>query len=198
MGGYGSGRRWGSSKNTTSACYRLDVRWLAREGLLAPGRFSTVRWTRNGEETGSIGVQADLDHINLRYRRLSNGEWKDAEYPVALDWTPCNYRGTRPWFLCPIRGCGRRVAVLYGGGVYACRHCHQLAYESQNERPYSRALSRAQAIIEEKLGGKWADGVPEKPKGMHLRTYWKLAREYENAMSNSWPPWLLKGDKRQQ
>ncbi len=25
----------------------------------------------------------------------------------------------------PARGCGRRVAILYSGGIFACRHCDQ-------------------------------------------------------------------------
>jgi hypothetical protein len=33
MGGYGSGRRWGGSKETTDEYRRLDVRWWHREGL---------------------------------------------------------------------------------------------------------------------------------------------------------------------
>ena len=63
--------------------------------------------------------------------------------------------------------------------------------KSQREQPYSRALSRAQAIVE-RLGGTWAEGFPDKPKRMHWRTYSRLYREYEDAQSRSWPPWLPK------
>ena len=45
-------------------------------------------------------------------------------------------------------------------------------------------LSRAQGIVE-KLGGTWAEGFPDKPKGMHSRTYWQLAREYQDALNES-------------
>ena len=60
------------------------------------------------------------------------------------------------------------MAILYGGIIFACRHCHQLAYECQREPPHYRALNRAQAI-REKLGGSgsMADPFPSKPKGMH-------------------------------
>ena len=65
---------------------------------------------------------------------------------------PVQLRRTRVWFRCPARGCGRRVAVLYSGGIFACRLCYQLVYETQRELPHYRALRRAQAI-RMKLGG---------------------------------------------
>jgi len=115
-------------------------------------------------------LRSERDRVILSYRhRRFDEPWKEQEYPVMLEWTPCNYGGMRIWFRCPIWSCGRRVAVLYGNGMFACRQCHQLAYESQREQPYNRAFSRAQAIVET-LGGTWADGFPDKPKGMHWRT----------------------------
>ena len=36
-------------------------------------------------------------------------------------------------FICPAAGCGRRVAILYRGGIFACRHCYRLAYASSRE-----------------------------------------------------------------
>jgi hypothetical protein len=99
-----------------------------------------------------------------------------------------NYGGKRPWFLCPARGCGRRVAVLYGGGIFACRHCHRLAYQSQREQPHSRAMIRTTWGGSPSLG----ESFPAKPKGMHWRTYERLRLEAERAEARSWPPWLLR------
>ncbi len=51
---------------------------------------------------------------------------------IGLEWTPCNYGGSRPWFMCPGEGCGRRVAILYGPTLpLLCRLCRNLVYESQ-------------------------------------------------------------------
>ena len=183
-----------SSKNTTSSYRRLDIRELQRKGFLRPGGWTSLRWSRNGEAVGSVGVRAEFDRVVLRYRHQRYGEdWKDEEYPIFLDRTPCNYGGERVWFLCPARGCSRRVAVVYGGSIFACRHCYQLAYDSQREAAYSRALSRAQAI-RMKLGGSpnMAEDFPDKPKGMHWRTYDRLCRKAEDAQNSSWPPWLIR------
>jgi hypothetical protein len=196
MGGYGSGRRWGSSKDTTSDYRQLDVRRWQRDGFLLSGRFFGWQWSRDGKVVASIQVKIEADRVILSYRHRRNDwdPWQSREYPVFLDWTRCNYGGARAWFLCPAMGCGRRVAILYmGGGIFACRHCHQLAYGSQREPAHYRALSRAQAI-REKLGGSgsMAYPFPPRPKGMHFRTYLQLCRKYEDAESRCWPPWLLK------
>ncbi len=57
--------------------------------------------------------------------------------------TPCNIGGWRPWFICPAVGCGRRVAILYGGRIFAWRRCYQLAYASSHEDAGDRATRRA-------------------------------------------------------
>ena len=77
-------------------------------------------------------------------------------------------------------GCGRRVAVLYGGKVYACRHCHKLAYQTQREQPHDRAGSRADRI-RKRLG--WGAGILNmpggKPKGKHWRTFERLQAAHD-------------------
>ncbi|MDB5870159.1 MAG: hypothetical protein JWP96_2491, partial [Polaromonas sp.] len=69
----------------------------------------------------------------------------------------------------------RRVAVLCGGSVFACRHCHRLAYKSQRETPNDRAYRRANNL-RDRLG--WVPGVihghGDKPKGMHWATFRRL------------------------
>jgi hypothetical protein len=186
MGGYGSGRRW-ASKNATGDYRQLDVRRLQRDGLLERRWAFNWRWSRNGEAVGDINIGPEEDRVILKYRTRSAGEdWVDQEYPVFLERTRCHYGGERAWFRCPARVCGRRVAILYGGAIFACRHCHDLAYPSQREPQHYRLLSRAQSL-HVRLGGNGAvgDGLPPKPKGMHWRTYERLSRRYlrfESAM----------------
>ena len=152
MGGFGSGRRY-SSKGTTSEYRRIDVRRWQRDGLLESRAAFRWQWSHNGEVVAWISVRAQDSGVNLTYRHRSHShDWKNEDYLVLLEWTPCNFGGERAWFICPARGCARRVAILYGGSIFACRHCYQLAYDSQNESAHSRALGRTQAI-RMKLGG---------------------------------------------
>jgi hypothetical protein len=83
--------------------------------------------------------------------------------------------------------CGRRVALLYGAGeLFACRHCYDLAYESQQESLRYRGLGKAQKI-RMRLGGgvNMFDDFPGKPKGMHWRTYVRLRHSHDIAEQRS-------------
>ena len=100
---------------------------------------------------------------------------------------PCRFGGARPYFVCPgiVNGiaCGRRVVKLYGAGAYfLCRHCYRLAYASQREDSYDRASRRANNI-RMRLGGEpgTAAPFPDRPKGMHYKTYERLKSAALNA-----------------
>jgi hypothetical protein len=186
MGGSGSGRRWHySAKNTTEGYRSIDVRWLKREGMLSLGANRRITWSRGDEITGSINVRSEPGRVILNYRQRDHGgEWRAENYPIYLTTTPCHIGGERPWFLCPARGCGQRVAVIYGGGIFACRKCHQLAYPSQREDHADHAGRAVRRLdrLRDRLG--WPGGVLEgagwgKPKGMHWRTYERLCNEYD-------------------
>ena len=134
-----------------------------------------------GGPQSSIGIQVGRDQVTLRYRyHVDGGEWQVVTESVPLNWTPCNYGGRRPWFLCPgvSNGipCNRRVAELYMRGCFfLCRHCHGLVYPTQNVAVADRPLTRAQKI-RMRLGGSSSllEPFPWKPKGMHWQTYWRL------------------------
>ena len=156
MGGLGSGR-WQLGRNTTNDYRQLDVRRLQREGFLEPGRNFSWQWKSGNKTMANINLHTEINKIALSYKQRSNrGDWKDERYPVWLDWTPCNYGGKRAWFLCPGKGCGRRVAILYGGAIFACRHCHKLAYPCQRETVLDRVARRANRI-RRRLG--WEEGM---------------------------------------
>lgn len=182
MGGIGSGRRYQGGKNTTKDSRPLDIRKLNRSGLLQSGCSFGWQWTINDRPIGDIQIQVQVDHVVLayKYQQHRGAEWEDVRQPVYFDHTPCNLGGRRAWFLCPARGCGRRVAVLYGGSIFACRHCHNLVYECQRETDDDRAARRADTI-RRRLG--WEPGIlngdGNKPKGMHWSTYQRLTIKHD-------------------
>jgi hypothetical protein len=186
VGGVGSGSWYRlNKKSTTNECQSIDVRYLHRNGLLKPGHYFSLRWSRAGRQTGSIGGVAYREQVTLlyRHRRGPGGEWEEVKETVQLTWTACNFGGERPWFICPSSGCGRRVAVLYGPGKYfLCRHCYDLSYKSQREDKMHRALRMAQKI-RKRLGGSanMTEPFPEKPKRMHWQTYERLWWEHHEA-----------------
>ena len=144
MGGYGSGR-WGyhSKRITVEECRHLDVRYFQRHRLLGAGRTwqGPLTWRNDrGEEEASMGVVVTPSQVTLTYTiRYPHGRGRDlvrVSYTVPVVWTPMFGNGTRPWFLCPGRNCGRRVAKLYlpayaDAKYYLCRHCYGLSYHSR-------------------------------------------------------------------
>lgn len=182
MGGINSGRHWHWDAKSTTDDYRsIDVRRWKRDGLLKPDLFFKWQWSRHDKVIASIGVRTGSDRVTLIYRhKKGDKNWKDEKYPIFLDSTNCHLGGERPWFLCPARGCGRRVAILYGGDIFACRRCYQLAYQSQRETDYDRAARRADKI-RGKLG--WEPGILNitggRPKGMHWKTFERLTYQHD-------------------
>ncbi len=174
MGGRGSGRR-ASRRATLDDWRKFDLRELRRQGCLQLNYSGSLRWTRNGRETGSVGFSVAADVLTLRYRtRNGNDEpWQDVCQRVPLVSTPQHLGGTRTWLGCP--GCQRRCAVLYGGQRFRCRICASVPYASQHEQADDRKLRRAQTI-RMRLGGSSStlDPFPAKPKGMRWTTYWRL------------------------
>ncbi|MFD0980998.1 hypothetical protein [Tropicimonas aquimaris] len=156
--------------------------------MLEPGATGNVTWSRSGEETGSIRITAEPWRIVLDYRsRDAGGAWESLRYGVHLDTTACTLGGERHWFLCPAQSCGRRVAVLYGGRIFACRHCYGLAYPSQREAAGDRAARKADRIRERLgwLGGVLNGGDWGKPKGMHRQTYERLCSEHDRLVAQA-------------
>jgi hypothetical protein len=58
---------------------------------------------------------------------------------------------------------------------FLCRHCNRLAYASQYEQPWQRARRRANKLWQRLAIDSGIAGVlPEKRKGMSVRTYARL------------------------
>lgn len=164
-------------KRTTSQMHALDIRLVHRTGRLIPGSSGMWTWTKSSGSVSRIGMHAGDGAMTLSYRtQTKTGEWQEMKCQVRVVWTPCNYGGQRAWWVCP--GCGTRVAILFGGGRYLCRHCHDLTYKSTRAAPTSAFYGRANKV-RMKLG--WGGGVASpmgaRRKGMHAATYLRLLTE---------------------
>lgn len=139
-----------------------------------------------------------------RYLRLSyKVAGSPMEYDIELITMPCHYGGIRHWFICPAsRGgvpCRRRVGVLYAAGPYfACRKCHDLAYQSQQEKRshvfgiYGLFLQRSDELDarERKIRVKFWKGHPTKRYTKFLKKIGCLNDRYGNV--------ILSGEARRQ
>jgi hypothetical protein len=180
--------RWPFGGRDTCEFYKsIDVRRWSREGRLRAGQQFSWSWTSGGEPSGTIKVRTEADAVVLLYRvRSFLAGWKSIEQRAPITWTNCHFGGRRPWFVCSVRAngryCGHRVAVLYlGGELFACRSCYTLVYESQ-QSPLFRNIRRSQKI-RVRLGGNPDPSAPfpERPRGMHRRTYLRLREQAEAA-----------------
>jgi hypothetical protein len=187
MGGRGSGR-YSYGGATASDYQRLDVRFLQKNGYLKSSLSAYLDWRRDGETYATVKIEASRASVTLDYKRRDrDAELVPVRYPVYLDWTRCNYGGDRAWFRCPASGCGKRVAILYYGGIFACRRCYRITYPSQREDYWGRALVRADKI-RDRLG--WESGVLNgygpKPKWMRWQTFERLVDEHDREEDLSW------------
>ena len=108
VGGVGSGSYYRSgSRDRVEDCLSLDVRSWRRDGWLEIGTGFITTWRRYRGDS-SIGVRVlEVDRaeraraVELSYSRGPVGRKEDVTYEVPLCWTPCNFGGSRPWFVCP-------------------------------------------------------------------------------------------------
>jgi hypothetical protein len=194
MGGFGSGSwyRFGT-KNLVENCLCLDIYQLNRKKMLLSPNAYSLSWS-NGS---NIAIKSNLGSIELSYSISCDSQHEDVAYTIPLSWTSCNYGGRRPWFICPGKGCNKRVANLYFFGKYfLCRHCHDLVYSSQRDAKAFRLLHKAQKIYK-KLGVKNHDDlfITPKPKGMHQETYDRLCEEATDLELKSSRMLMMKLDK---
>jgi hypothetical protein len=188
MGDIGNGNcgRYGA-RPTTDEFRSIDVRRWAREGMLAPGFRGCWEWTKAGE-TVLIGVRTEVGRIIISsqsdglmpYWGVTN------ETSIYIVQTRCHLGGSRPWFVCPANGCGRRVAVLYAGKAFACRQCHGLVFASTREGASARA-ARGANRIRDRL--HWEPGIlngrGDKPKWMRWRTFRRLSARHDELRHKS-------------
>jgi len=128
-------------------CSRLDVREHAVL-FAAAKHLRAVITTAQGLE-----IRAEVrrllpghDDEALAIHFVAVGEHQDQQIPVT--YTQATF-GRRRWWLCPT--CARRCAILClppAEQRWACRRCHDLAYECQQRRGRSFRLRRAREELD--------------------------------------------------
>ncbi len=166
---------------TTNELPSIDVRYLARQGAVAPGRRSSMAWRDDQRVSIESSGTRVVFSVGSRVCQV-----------IDLMWTSCSLGGERVWVRCP--DCKRRVAILYLGGNFACRVCHGLYYESQRTRGRCSALIKLQRL-RHRLGGSanLLEPFPDKPKKMRHATYERLHRQadtLERAYLGEMMSWL--------
>lgn len=183
MGGLGSGK-WirANSKKTVESQNQLDIRWLRKQGYLKTGISGKLSWIFENETAGAIEYFVKSDRIILLYNYYKKSGVKETvEQHLLLSETRCNYGGSRFFFICPC--CLRKADLLYGADKYfLCRRCYKLTYSSQQENVKKRMMRKARELRSQVGGGiNLLESFPEKPKGMHWRTYYDLRDKEEEA-----------------
>jgi hypothetical protein len=136
MGGWNS-----KGKREADGLKKISTAFLKKHGYFHGWRSGTMTWTSGWDEKkDSVSIQVDDNYLRIVYTQTDRDkdEKKDFDYKIPITTTPCRYGGNRHWFTCPMsrsgKYCGRRVGVLYKNGDYfACRHCYNLTYSSQNQ-----------------------------------------------------------------
>lgn len=139
------------AKQVAEHSNRLSIFWLKKHGYLHKDysyNAGNIKWTYGESDEGSNisfsvsrddwGKPEEKTYIKLIYTYTDNwsGEKESMNYEIKLASTLCNFGGKRYWFICPLvkngNYCGRRVGVLYNFGKwFGCRHCGNIAYNSQ-------------------------------------------------------------------
>ena len=165
------GRYHWDKKTTVEECKSVSTTFLKQHDYFCGVRWGGMKWTRGGEETGSISFMVSAQEwtgeIRFQYTQTQsyNGEKESLDYPVRLTATSCRYGGKRWWFICPLirngSTCNRRVLKLYLGGskYFGCRHCYNLTYESCQEHDARvDRLCKDPLLLHQMLEGRdWSD-----------------------------------------
>ena len=161
MGGSSSGRYRTRNRGAVEHSLPLDIRLLRRRGYVRPGCITsgTSRWSRHGEEVGSIGWQIDLSNPHLgamTLRYVHDG--KTVEEVVQLEAAPCRFGGHRYYFRCP-RTWSRVEVLVPVDGRFMSRKAAKLTYLSQSQTPLDRLMA-ARDKAEERATGQGRYPVP--------------------------------------
>lgn len=185
MGGCNSGRKSSGEKNVEDF-YALDVCWLYRKGLLEPGRKTVIRFGK------AFAIKMECKTRFWGWEQclyVKYPVWNDAgkietrEQVIGFEWvSTLKGKTRRPYFYCPMLEI-RAGKLLMGHNGFAHRRWYGLLYYSQTLGYFDRSLKSCRAI-KDLLGNtaaEFATDPPQRPKGMHQKTYRKYLNKHRRA-----------------
>ena len=168
MGGYGSTRWHGHLKKTAvEECLVIDISELKSEGVFREGGAWGEKWWKDrwtGEKNASVSFFVRIADRASGYLELSyvmNGE--SVRDRIPLDTTHPFFGGVHHWFSCP--ECNRRIRKLYlptNETHFACRHCHNLSYESRQSWQRHHSLAQRMGVHVRQV--RWCERMMRKVK----------------------------------
>jgi hypothetical protein len=191
MGGFGSGRYGAAPTSEATQSFVLEMAALTRASI-GPGLHGKA-FIHYGEERFPVELMTDTrtegpGFIDFAHETRDTSDPAPIRYRIWLNWSrPC-FGGRRYWFCCP--GSGERAAKLYlplGGHRFLSRQAYRLGYACQRETRSDRLMRKARKL-HRALGG---DGeaidqeAPDKPKGMHWRTYERKLAAWTGAVERA-------------
>ena len=173
---------------------KLRIELLNKHGLLSKSYSSArVSWEWGGVKS-SIGLIVSLDELNHELGNQLRGIVilhyvagnQRISCNIGLTTTSCNYGNFRYWFMCP--KCFQRIGMLYlYGGNFACRHCHNLTYESRKLNGFQKKAGRIISFdeletAENKVKRKYYAGKMTRKYRQYLRLDEKFMTAYRTGV----------------
>lgn len=178
MGGNGSGRQGGRPTVERTNSIVLSIHKVMRDfdGVNQMTKRCTWPDSIDGEMTATIRPQEThppLVELRYRFDHFSRDTGPQIQY-IDVGWSPCPFGGRRWWWHCPKSDLPVTKLYLPNGGIHFwSRQAYRLGYLSTRETWLDRAR-RKSGKLHRKLGWDYdgpTDFLPDKPKGMHWRTY---------------------------
>lgn len=148
---------------------------------------------------GSGGHNREKDCVE-DYPRIDSYNIDKPRKNVHTVAIPCNYGGNRLYYVCP--RCKGLHRFLYPvNRHYLCRDCAELNYWTQQNRDAAlieHHIYRLHDLLkcyDDLTAKELAEYIPDKPPGMHWKTYNRLVDKLETAQEE-YRSWLLLGEIR--
>jgi hypothetical protein len=166
-------------KHTCELSQALSIQLLKKHGYLKQPELSgSLSWTRFHKTSNKIHISRN-DAGDSPQFQLTRFDTSQRDY-IQTTSTECFLSGKRLWFVCPVESCGKRVGVLYQRNNYfACRTCHNLAYQSQQDT-HTGIWGVAGQYLSGRLQKKGNSMRIKFWKGRPTKRYQRLIRKFES------------------